>query len=573
MAIFDTTKNDVSQRRTDKDHPLEQFKGVDAQLVVDTNDNYRIAVMNGKTLGGVAHVALLESAPFKRHPTTATTSDLNAIKPNMLVAKSEVEAIIRKQLGLNDSTSNPDEDVTLNDLLNGKIDHTKPAERNNLDELVEDGFYSVLESAHAPANIKGYVHVIADKDRDCLYQFFFGDTASSPRIWVRKRLFSTGAWSTWFEGIYLENVNTLVLTDKANTFIDDAIFKKNVRIEGDLISPTLEAKADHTKTSVIDDLNILINDGGFYYDGSFGVSNKPDSTMVEFFVFVLSQNSAVYQIVYGVNKSGIWFRRKPNSSTWSEWEQNAGSETLDATLDRKGIVQLTSVINNNETMAITPKAVDYVLRKANAALVNAEANEKTITELAANIGTIIKEITIPNSENSTDYDSLEVDDNGVVRLPLASPSHWGLARPATAKEMQEGKDIVAFVTPNLIEANLTDKVEEVLDKVLGGGGSGGDSGSTIIDNIANNITNNENFINDFVTNEKVTETIKKTVTDSVKETITSDREVTGTLTETLAPKVVDKLKETNQLFETIVMNESEFVESNAKQNTLYLLVE
>lgn len=561
MATFDTTKNDVSQRRTDKDHPLEQFKGVEAQLVVDTNDNYRIAVMDGKQLGGIAHVALLESAPFKRHPTTKITKDLDKLEYNMLVAKSEVEMLIKKELGLDDPALNPDGTVTIQDLLANKIDHTKQA-INDLNTLTDDGFYYVLEAVGAPEPVKGYVHVISDKTKtDCHYQFFYNIEADDTKVWVRKHL-REDSWSEWKQGLYLKDVNTVVLTTKQNVFLEDAVFKKNVTIEGELSSPSLDAKADHTTSSVVTDLDLLTQDGTFYYDGLVNVLNKPLDGITDFFISVMSmEKEAVYQVLFGINRSGFYLRRKPVSGMWTTWSKVDGLDDIpDASLTTKGLVQLTSEISDREDFAITPKAVRFVLNKANRALINAEANEKTITDLVANLGTIIKSITIPNSENSSDYDELEIDKNGKIRLPLAAPSSWGLARPASAIEVNTFRDVIAFVTPALLKSCLITELEGLLSKVLDEANS--DVVIKIVENVSESLVTDKEFIQELLST--------KTATNAVKEIINNN---STEIAQSLATDLAKELNDNNLVVTVQIQQQSSFDESTAKLNTLYLLTE
>lgn len=99
MGVILTTKNDVSQRRTDPEHPIENFKGVIAQLVVDTNNDYRIVVMDGKTLGGKARVALENARNnFTHRPTVPYAKDIASVRPNAVINKSNVQDLINEAM-------------------------------------------------------------------------------------------------------------------------------------------------------------------------------------------------------------------------------------------------------------------------------------------------------------------------------------------------------------------------------------------------------------------------------------------------------------------------------------------
>lgn len=98
-SLIDITRNDIKQRRTDPTHRIENFKGVEAQLVIDTNDGFRPVIMDGKTLGGKAKVALINHQnDFTIRPTVPLAGDVHSVRDIAVIPKGNIQTLINEAM-------------------------------------------------------------------------------------------------------------------------------------------------------------------------------------------------------------------------------------------------------------------------------------------------------------------------------------------------------------------------------------------------------------------------------------------------------------------------------------------
>ena len=484
-----TTQNDISQRRTDESHLLKNFKGVPAQLVVDVNDFYRIAVMDGQTLGGVAHTAMLENAPFKKHPTVPSVDDISKLADDHLTSKQEVNLLVANALGGDFSQETP----SILEQLHNKLDRTQETEADNFNSLVTDGFYYINNGLNAPMVGPCLVHVQEAQNQASIIQTCFVDV-DPVRVFVRRRLTLEGAWSSWFEGLLLEDINTVVLTDKQNIFAQDNVFQANVEVQGVLSGPTIDSKFDHTveETECLN-LNDLTKEGYYYFQNAGTVNERPTLDDLEFFVHVYEEGGTMFQLFFSM-AGHFYYRCKTNQSTWTQWIKV--SQVDKATTEIYGTVKLTSVISDAEDLAITPKAVNEVKQMAIVAQEHADANELTITNLDVKLEDALQKMAKFLAQKYVKtVENIVPDVNGNVTLHRASEVEAGIVPLATPDEVSQGTEDSKAVTPLGLYRVLPEIVHLELLKIFSGGdGGSGSTGKEVIEAVANTIANNQDFL-------------------------------------------------------------------------------
>lgn len=489
-----TTQNDISQRRTDESHLLKNFKGVPAQLVVDVNDFYRIAVMDGQTLGGVAHTAMLENAPFKKHPTVPSVDDISKLADDHLTSKQEVNLLVANALGGDFSQETP----SILEQLHNKLDRTQETDADNFNSLVTDGFYYINNGLNAPMVGPCLVHVQEAQNQASIIQTCFVDV-DPVRVFVRRRLTIEGAWSSWFEGLLLEDINTVVLTDKQNIFVQDNVFQANIEVQGVLSGPTIDSKFDHTveETECLN-LNDLTKEGYYYFQNAGTINERPTLDDLEFFVHVYEENGTMFQLFFSM-AGHFYYRCKTNQNAWTQWIKV--SQVDKATTEIYGTVKLTSVISDAEDLAITPKAVNEVKQMAIVAQEHADANELTITNLDVKLEDALQKIAKFLAQKYVKtVENIVPDVNGNVTLHRASEVEAGIVPLATPDEVSQGTEDSKAVTPLGLYRVLPEIVHLELLKIFSGGdGGAGSTGKEVIEAVAETIANNQDFLDKLYT--------------------------------------------------------------------------
>lgn len=484
-----TTQNDISQRRTDESHLLKNFRGVPAQLVVDVNDFYRIAVMDGQTLGGVAHTAMLENAPFKKHPTVPSVDDISKLADDHLTSKQEVNLLVANALGGDFSQETP----SILEQLHNKLDRTQETEADNFNSLVTDGFYYINNGLNAPMVGPCLVHVQEAQNQASIIQTCFVDV-DPVRVFVRRRLTIEGAWSSWFEGLLLEDINTVVLTNKQNIFTQDNVFQANVEVQGVLSGPTIDSKFDHTveETECLN-LNDLTKEGYYYFQNAGTINERPTLDDLEFFVHVYEENGTMFQLFFSM-AGHFYYRCKTNQNVWTQWIKV--SQVDKATTEIYGTVKLTSVISDAEDLAITPKAVNEVKQMAIVAQEHADANELTITNLDVKLEDALQKMAKFLAQKYVKtVENIVPDVNGNVTLHRASEVEAGIVPLATPDEVSQGTEDSKAVTPLGLYRVLPEIVHLELMKIFtGGDGGSSTTGKEVIEAVAETIANNQDFL-------------------------------------------------------------------------------
>lgn len=480
--IIPITKNDISGRRTDATHKIEDFVGVPAQSVVDTNDNYRLHIMDGSTRGGHP-VAMLDSTnDFSKSISVPSLDDLaydsednNTLVPNIGDTKKLI-----------DEKSDTE--------LKKKLDHTLEKDSVDLNDLITDGIYYVTNGTNTANLTSGMLHVYSSGT--AVIQVWLECAIADPKqvnVYYRNKTIEGDSFTSWFrvlntEDIDLENVAYI---NKENTFTANQTFNNDVNIVGTLSGKTIESKLDHSKSITIDDLDNLTTDG--IYQISAATTNLPDEATLPCYIHVFSDSAFILQVVYSIN--GYVYSRAKQGDSFSQWT-GGEFDFPQASLDQAGIVQLTNNISpTDEARAITPKGVYEVSQNAQTALTQSQANQIAITQLNSTVDDIntsyINTVNIPTGVLGTPTTELAVQSNSIT-IPMASDSSWGFTRAASKEEITSGTSNSTYLSPATISIAVAPKVEEVINDLLQDDSSGGET-PTLIENITESIINNNTF--------------------------------------------------------------------------------
>lgn len=445
MAIIEPNKNDISLRRTDPTHKIDDFMGVNAQVVIDTNDEYRPVIMDGATLGGKAKVALLHSAPFKKHPTVPSVSDISKLVDNHLVSKKETNLLIKNYL-----EKSGDDSPSLLEQLNNKLDHTTAKDSVDLDEVVEDGIYRITHGSNTPSSLDGICHVYA-LSNTVVQEFISENSEDATRIFYRRKTELDPQWSKWQEVLASEDLETIAKTDTANTFTENQAFSKDITVTGSIrseyLTTQLGLKMDHTISKEgVTDLNTLTLDGIYYIADASEIANKPtEAGDANYFIQVYNFDAYVVQCLYDVSGS-TFIRTKTNAKTWLAWKNIA--DVPFATTESAGVVKLATELSDDETTAATPKLVNQVNATAELAKQQAESNENNITALTTKVDDAVSKVDEISKTNFVKtVNSQSPDPNGNVALTLASEKASGIIYLASQEEVNAGSDTKKAVTP------------------------------------------------------------------------------------------------------------------------------
>lgn len=452
--IIPVTKNDISGRRTDATHKIEDFVGVVAQSVVDVNDNYRLHIMDGATRGGHP-VAMLDSAnDFTKPITVLPIEDLvfdsdehDTTVPNIGDTKKLIEE--RVDAG-----------------LENKIDHTILVDGANVNELISDGIYYVTNGTNTANLTSGMLHVYANGTT--IIQVWIECSTAEPKqvfVYYRFKAADTVSFTSWFrilnsKDVDLENV---AYVNKENTFSENQEFSGDVNIAGTLTGPTIESKIDHTKAITIDDMDNLIEDG--HYQISAATTNLPSEASLPCYVIVFSDKAFILQVVFSIN--GYIYSRAKQGDSFSAWT-GGDIDFPEATLEQKGIVQLTNIISElDESHAITPKAVHGVQRTADYAKTQADSNQKAITALASTVNDIninyIKTVNVPSGADGVSATAVLPVSGNAITIPIATDAIWGFTRAASDAEISSGTSTNTYVSPAKLDKAVSDKVAAAVE--------------------------------------------------------------------------------------------------------------
>lgn len=420
------TGNDIGQRRTDPDHRLEDFRGVNAQIVIDTNDNHRIAVMDGYTKGGKSHAALLESAPFTSRPTAPSHDGIaESIPDSELTTAKDTRAIVEYILSTGDDS--------VIEVLKNKLDHTLVKNGADVNTLTDDGIYHVTNASNAPTT-DGILHTYADGS--ALFQIYYTNTPDGVKVYHRSN--SLNGFSSWLQ---------YAVANADNNFSTTQSFQKDIRVDGKIIGGGMAKKLDHTlHNSTCQDLNSLRDDGIYHFSSATNVINRPSDDIYEFFVHVFDFETTTVQVVYTLDGK-VYTRGVNSSSDFSPWS-GTDFDFPEASLSQKGIVQLQTTINDAEDKAATPKAVNQAYTKATEAERSAQSNENNITKLNSKVDEFI------NNYNKSAFvktvEGIAPDTAGNVKLHSASEVEEGIIAVATQEEVEAGTDNTKAVTPHAL---------------------------------------------------------------------------------------------------------------------------
>lgn len=451
--IIPITKNDISGRRTDATHKIEDFVGVIAQSVVDVNDNYRLHIMDGSTRGGHPVAMLDNTNDFTQSITVPVIDDLSY----------DSKDNDTKVPNIGDTKKLIDEKVDAG--LDTKIDHTLAKDGVNVDELITDGIYYITNGTNTANLTSGMLHIYANGTT--IVQVWLEGTTSEPKhvnVYYRFKSIDTSSFTPWLrvlntEDVDLENVAYL---NKANVFTEANTFNNDVHIEGTLTGETIESKLDHSKVITAEDADTLTTDGIYLINSS--MTNLPDEVSLPCYIHVFSDGNFVLQAVYSIN--GYVYIRAKSGDSFSQWT-GGDIDFPQASLDQAGIVQLTNTISaTDEIHAITPKAVHSVQTTAEEAKTQAEANQTIITGLVSTVDQIntsyINTVQVPSGALGTPTTSLPVVGN-TITIPISTEDTWGFVRAASVEEVSSGTSTNTYVSPITLSSAISTKIEDAIE--------------------------------------------------------------------------------------------------------------
>lgn len=453
--IIPITKNDISGRRTDATHKIEDFVGVVAQSVVDVNDNYRLHIMDGTNRGG--------------HPVAMLDSD-NEFKNSIAIPDIEDLAYAdednnSKVANIGDTKKLINEKVDTG--LKTKIDHTIAKDGVDVNELISDGIYYVTNGTNTANLSSGMLHVYANGTT--IVQVWLECLSEDPKVvhvYHRYKSIDLSDFTSWFRVLNTKDVdiNNVAYINKENTFTENNTFTSDVHIDGDLTGKTIESKLDHSKAITAESADTLLEDGIFLINSSMG--DLPDEAVLPAYIHIFSDDNFILQALYSIN--GYIYLRAKSGDSFSQWSGGDVDFPI-ASLDKAGIVQLTNIISAvDESKAITPKAVHGVYSLATSAKTQAEANQEAITNLVSNVnlieGKYINTVNIPSGVDGSPTVELPVLSN-TITIAKADTNVWGLTRAASINEVASGSSNYTFISPATLGGAIDNKVDEAVKKL------------------------------------------------------------------------------------------------------------
>lgn len=471
--------NDIQFRRGTAEN-IKKFRGKLGSFAFTTDDHMRLVIFDGNTLGGASRVALLESADFTCTPTVPSVSadDLEDIPDNAVLNIADTRKVMAA-LG--------------EDVLAEKIDHTLELEEADLNTFNTDGFYHVINASNAPSGTQGYLLIFSKGSTYA--QYWVTSKLKSgkliPEMYMRLQGTDTTEWCKYISSSEL-NIDDIAYLSSNN------IFYKDVEIRGELTGPTIEGKLDHTIKSTVPDLDLMLEDGLFYFNSSSAVANAPES-VTEFFLHVRTCETVTVQEVL-LLQGKVYFRNNKNG-TFSEWKVQE-INLPDATDTKPGIVKISDLpVQGASSTAFSAHGAYEFDQRIQTNYNQSQANQEAITALVAHAEKCVTTVIIPDAANEYMVEELEVK-SGTVTFPAASVDTFGLSRPATKDEVIYKTDRDVFITPSVYRDTVDPIVEEGIKTAFGIEDISGSAVEAVVDKV---LADSE-FI------KGVTETVSKTST-------------------------------------------------------------
>lgn len=470
---INATINDIQFRRISSDN-LTRFRGKLGSFAFITDDHMRLVAFDGSTLGGASKVALLNSADFTITPTAPNVEDLSSVDDSAILNIHDVKEVL-SDLG--------------EDVLANKLDHTIVKDSSDIDSEVKDGFYFITNGTNTPYNSSGYLLVHSGNDSVAQIWITYKENEDiiTPEIYIR---FFGNKQTAWYKYLTSADLNV----DDLAKLSSDNIFYKNIEIKGELTGPTIDSKLNHTIKSSVTDLDLVLEDGLYYFNSISPILHTP-SGVKEFFLHVHSCENIVLQEMILI-KGKILFRNN-KSGSFTEWIDQQ-IDIPDATASVAGIVKISDLpVSGDNTTAFSVGGAYVFSSKLDTVEKQAETNQEKITEISAKLDTVITDVKIADVTNPESFTKLEVV-SGTVTLPLSSYTSFGVTRPATKDEAATFTSTTTFISPAILKETAPILIEDAF--VNSSGSSGGD---TFITNVTNSIVESPSF------SESVTELIKK----------------------------------------------------------------